>query len=148
MSIRIESVMEANLREVLELFAQYQEFYHVPADRTKNEQFLRRLLKSPDVGLQFLAYDGDDPIGFATLVFTESSLSASRVGTLNDLFVVPKARGRRAGRALMDHCIVHLRAKGLRTMAWLTHPDNHTTQRLYDSYPARREVWVEYTLPL
>ncbi|OGF54963.1 MAG: hypothetical protein A2Z21_02905, partial [Candidatus Fraserbacteria bacterium RBG_16_55_9] len=101
-----------------------------------------------DIGVQFLAYAGDDPIGFATLFFTESCLSASRVGTLNDLYVVPEERGRGVGRVLMDHCIAHLRTKGLATMAWLTHPDNQTAQRLYDSYPARREAWVEYTLPL
>ena len=148
MGIRVEPVTTANLHEILPLFAQYQEFYRVPADHVKNERFLRRLLGNPAIGAQFLAYDENEPIGFATLYYTEASLSASQVGTLNDLYVVPKARGKGVGRALMDHCIAHLHSKGLDKMLWLTHPDNRTAQHLYDSYPAIRDTWLEYTLPL
>lgn len=148
MPVEIKAVSQQMLPIALDLFGQYQTFYKSAPDPAKNERFLSALLQAPQDGIQFLAFEQQEALGFATLYYTYSSVTAERMGTLNDLYVIPQARGRGVGRALMDHCAAFLRAQGVSKMTWLTHVDNRTAQRLYNTYPAQRDAWYEYTLRL
>ena len=148
MPVEIKPVNERMLDIILDLFGQYQVFYKTMPDRKKNEKFLKALLQTSQEAAQFLAFEQDQAVGFATIYYTYSSVSAERTGTLNDLYVAPVARGKGVGRALMDHCAAFLRAQGIAKMVWMTHVSNRTAQRLYDTYPTQRDTWYEYTLAL
>ena len=52
---------------------------------------------------------------------------------MNDLYIVPEARGRGVGRQLIEHCRGLCRKRGAGKLVWETAPDNKTAQRLYDS---------------
>ena len=65
---------------------------------------------------------------------------------MNDLFVVPAARGQGVGRALILHCLAYAQSRGFGAIEWQTALDNATAQRLYDSLPSERSGWYSYTL--
>ncbi len=146
MKLLIEPVTTATLPASLELFAAYQRFYGADVDHKKNERFLRDLMKHPDWGAQFVALADGAPVGFATLYYTLSSVTAERIGLMNDLYVSTGWRGKGVGRAFIDHCAHAVRTKGFPRMIWLTEESNQEAQQLYDTYRAHKSRWIEYML--
>lgn len=75
-------------------------FYGVGPEDEDLLAMARALIADPErEGVQVLARDSDGrAIGFATLFWTWSTLGATRVGVMNDLFVAPAARGRESPR--------------------------------------------------
>ena len=145
--LNIGPVAESDLPELLPLMRGYCDFYQVqPSD----EQLLvmsRALIAEPSEGLQLVARDPDGtPQGFATIFWTWQTLYAARVGVLNDLFVVPQARGEGVGRALIMAGLQRCRDRGVAKLAWETAPDNVAAQRLYDGLGAEKSTWLTYEL--
>lgn len=66
---------------------------------------------------------------------------------LDDLFTAPDVRGRGVARALIERLTEIARARGAAKVRWMTAPDNHTAQRLYDDVAARTD-WLTYDLIL
>jgi len=66
---------------------------------------------------------------------------------LDDLFTDASARGRGVGRALIGRLADIARERGAAKVRWMTAPDNHTAQRLYDDV-AQRTDWLVYDLLL
>ena len=85
-------------------------------------------------------------IGFATVFWTWSTLSASRIGVMNDLFVAPEARGAGAADALILACRDRCRERGATALTWQTAKDNLRAQVVYERLGALREEWVDYSL--
>ncbi len=50
-----------------------------------------------------LAFEGDTPVGLVTYYWTYATFRAARRLYLEDLFVLPAARGRGYGKALLTH---------------------------------------------
>ena len=138
------------LDRLLPLVAAYQRFYGVEApDDARNRAFFARFVAPSDLGVLLAAHDEDGvPLGFATVYWTHSSVSAEDVAHMNDLFAVAEARGRGVGRALIEAAKDAARERGLRRLTWMTAPDNATAQRLYDRTGAARSSWLEYDLAL
>jgi GNAT superfamily N-acetyltransferase len=99
-------------------------------------------------GVQLVARDASGKaIGFATVLWTWSTLSASRIGVMNDLFVLESARGAGAADALIAACAERVRAHGGTSLEWTTAHDNHRAQKVYDRVGgARDERWLDYSL--
>lgn len=139
-----------DLEALLPLVAAYQRFYGVEApDDARNRAFFTRFVAPSDLGVLLAAHDEDGvPLGFATIYWTHSSVSAEDVAHMNDLFTVAEARGRGVGRALIEAAKDAARQRGLQRLTWMTAPDNATAQRLYDRTGAERSTWLEYELAL
>ena len=148
--MKIETVTPNHLDRVVPLIAEYQRFYRVKTDLERTREFFRELtLPGNGKGILFLATDPHGaPLGFATLYFVPSSLSARTVCVLNDLFTVPQARGEGVGRALVAHAAEFARGKGFNSLEWQTEMANKTAQHLYDRLPAAKSEWYYYSLPL
>jgi ribosomal protein S18 acetylase RimI-like enzyme len=146
--MQIVTVDEAELARLLPLLRGYCDFYEVDPSDDELLALSRTLLRNPTgEGVQLLAEDEDGhAIGFATVYWTWSTLSASRHAVMNDLFVHPDARGRGVARALIEECAVRARRRGAATLGWQTAKDNVRAQRLYDRVGARREEWLDYSL--
>ncbi|HEU4980789.1 MAG TPA: GNAT family N-acetyltransferase, partial [Solirubrobacterales bacterium] len=67
---------------------------------------------------------------------------------LEDLFVDPDARGNGIADALIESCAERCRELGMAAMEWLTAPDNHRAQKVYDRTGATPETFIEYDLEL
>lgn len=85
-------------------------------------------------------------MGFATLFWTWSTLSASRIGIMNDLYVEPDARGSGVAEALISACHSRCRDRRARWLSWQTAKDNLRAQAVYERMGATREEWVDYSL--
>jgi GNAT superfamily N-acetyltransferase len=146
--VSISVVGEGDLPELLPLVRGYADFYGVaPAD----EDLLglsRALIADPArEGMQFLARTHDGKaVGFATVFWLWSTLSARRVGLMNDLFVASEARGAGAADALIERCRAACRERGATRLTWQTAKDNARAQAVYDRIGGRREEWLDYWL--
>ena len=126
----------------------YCDFYEVAPSDEALLALARVLIEDPDQGLQLIARsDAGTAIGFATVFWTWSTLSAARLGVMNDLFVAEGARGGGAAYALIAACAERCRERGVTELAWQTAHTNLRAQAVYDRVGAQRdERWLDYSL--
>jgi GNAT superfamily N-acetyltransferase len=142
------TVTESDLPDLLPLMRAYCDFYNVSPGDSELLAMSRALIADPErEGVQLIARDGTRaPVGFATIFWSWSTLSASRIGVMNDLFVAPDARGGGVAKALIAACRERCRQRGASSLTWQTARDNARAQALYDEIGARRAEWVDYSL--
>jgi ribosomal protein S18 acetylase RimI-like enzyme len=122
------------------LFNAYRVFYRQRSDPEAARAFLRERLQRGE-SVVFIARDGGhrDALGFTQLYPMFSSVSASRIWVLNDLFVAPAARKRGVARALMDRAREFATETGALRLILETTEDNRAAQALYESLGYVRE---------
>jgi GNAT superfamily N-acetyltransferase len=147
---RIETVREADLDELLPLMRAYCDFYEVAPADADLLAMSRALIADPErEGVQLVARDGGGAaIGFATIFWSWSTLSAGRIGVMNDLFVAPQARGGGAADALIEACAQSSREHGAVQLEWATAPNNRRAQIVYERVGGLPARWITYSLPL
>jgi GNAT superfamily N-acetyltransferase len=144
----IARVTEEDLPELLPLMRGYCDFYEVAPLDDELLAMSRTLVADPErEGLQLIARDDSGTaIGFATVFWTWSTLSASRIGVMNDLFVSTEARGRGVAEELIAACLEQARERGASSLGWQTARDNNRAQAVYERVGARRAEWLDYSL--
>ena len=140
---------DADLPALLPLIRAYCEFYESAPPEEGLANVARSLIHAPDgEGMVFVA-DGDaGPFGFATVDWKWSTTRAARIAVMEDLFVAPEERGRGAADELIRACADRARALGAPVLTWMTAPDNHRAQAVYDRSGATAGTWLEYELEL
>jgi len=94
-----------------------------------------------------LAEDDGAPIGFALFFHTFSTFVGLPGLYLEDLFVVPEARGRGVGRALLAHLSRLAVERGCGRVEWAVLDWNAPAIRFYESLGARpNSEWTVYRL--
>jgi GNAT superfamily N-acetyltransferase len=154
MSFTIARTAEGDLPELLDLMRGYCAFYEESAGiaQPSDEALLalsRALLADPErEGVQLIAWSDEDgtPLGFASIFWTWSTLSAARVATMNDLYVAPAARGTGLADALIAACQDEARKHGAARLSWSTALDNLRAQKVYDRVGGQRSEWLDYDL--
>ena len=145
--IEISRVAEQDLAELLPLVRGYCDFYEVTPSDDELLALSRALIADPERdGVQLLARDGAEALGFATIYWSWATTIASRIGVMNDLFVAAAARGTGAAELLIHACVEECRSHGAAELTWQTAPDNERAQRVYDRVGAKRSQWVDYSL--
>lgn len=145
----ISIVRETDLDDLLPLMRGYCDFYEVAPEDAELLALSRALIADRDgEGLQLIARDGSGrALGFATVFWTWSTLSAARIGVMNDLFVEPGSRGGGLAEALIEACRRLVRERGGRSLEWQTANDNLRAQAVYDRVGGKREDrWLSYSL--
>jgi len=149
--VAISTAAEADLQELLPLMRGYCDFYSVDPSDAGLLAMSRALIADPEhEGFQLIARDdAGRAIGFATVFWTWSTSSASRIGVMNDLFVHPDARGDGAADELIAECATRARAHGATSLEWQTAQDNHRAQKVYDRVGGQRDDrWLSYRIDL
>jgi|AAFX01.1.fsa_nt_gi GNAT superfamily N-acetyltransferase len=145
--LRIDRVGVVDLPVLMPLLRAYCDFYEVDPRDDRLVALCRALIDDPTEGEQAIARSAaGEPLGFSTVFWTWQTLDAARVGVLNDLYVVPGARGLGVGRRLIEHCRNLCRKRAAAKLVWETAPDNETAQRLYDGIGADRSTWLSYEI--
>ena len=142
----IETVSKNNLDEVLPLIRAYQEFYKVSEiSDERNSKFFAQFGECNSAGCQFIYREAGDVVGFATVYFSFTSTITAKIAVLNDLYTVPKCRGKGIGRRLIEHCRNYAANNGAARLQWVTAPENEQAQKLYDSMNTSKSTWHFYT---
>lgn len=146
----VRPVAAEELTALLALIADYQRFYGVAEpDGARNAAFFARFVAPSEVGMLLGAFEDERssvPDGYACLYWTFSSVAASDVVLLNDLYVSPESRGSGVGEALVAAAVAVARDRGAAYVRWFTALDNRQAQRLYERVGAQRSAWFEYEL--
>lgn len=147
---KLHLVKESDLPELLPLMRGYCDFYEVdPADDALLAMSRKLIADRAGEGLQLLARSADDgrALGFATIFWSWSTLSASRIGVMNDLFVAEDGRGSGVADALILGCVGRCRERGgVTSLQWQTAKDNLRAQAVYERVGAERGEWLDYSL--
>lgn len=144
----ISRVGVPDLDDLAPLMRGYCDFYEVSPSDGSLRALALTLIEHPDTaGVQLIARDeGGEAVGFATIFWSYSTLSASAIGVMNDLYVAPDARGNGLGAELIRACEAECAARGVEILEWETAPSNARAQSVYDRSGAVRSEWVAYTL--
>ncbi len=127
-----------SIEQLAPLFNAYRVFYKQESDLEAATAFLRdRFLLRESV--IYLALEGDTALGFTQLYPSFSSVSLKRLWILNDLFVIPEARGQRVGEALIAAAVELALASGAVGVQLETAHTNLSGQKLYERLGFQRE---------
>ena len=144
MSITIIQAGLEHLDQVTPLFDAYRRFYRKPADEAGARAFLRERLHKRDSLLLFALDEVSVALGFTQLYPSFSSVRMQPLWILNDLFVVPEARGRGVGRGLMEAARKRAQAAGMVALALATEKNNTTAKALYESLGYELDTAFDY----
>ena len=143
----IKQVTKDDFPDLLRLMRGYCDFYEVTPTDAQLEVLMSALLEAPSEGSQLIARDVDGvAVGFATVYWTWQTLAAERVGVMNDLFVIPSARGKGWADALIDSCGGLCRERQIRTLVWQTALDNERAQGVYKRVGGESSRWLDWSL--
>jgi GNAT superfamily N-acetyltransferase len=146
--IEIRPARADEVEEMLPLIRAYCEFYEAEPNDEGLRVMFRTLIAEPSQGAVFIAKVDGRAVGFAALDWKWSSLKATRIGYLEDLFVDPDARGHGIADALIEICAERCRELGMPAMQWQTAPDNLRAQQVYNRTGADFDTYLEYDLEL
>lgn len=104
---------------------------------TCSEETLRESLFGPKRSAEvLLAFEGDEPVGFAVFFHNFSTFLGRHGLYLEDLFVKPEARGRGHGKALLKHLARVAVERGCGRFEWSVLDWNEPSIRFYRSQGA------------
>ena len=149
MKATVQKVTSDTVQIVQPLIRAYCDFYGVAPSDTALLRLSEHLVNEPSEGIQLIARSeggNGEALGFATVFWTWSTLSASRIGVMNDLFVAPAHRGVGVAELLIDSCCDACRDHGATHLTWQTALDNIRAQSVYDRVGGLREQWLDYSL--
>ncbi len=89
--------------------------------------------------------EGGAPLGFAVLFDLPEVVFARRCGQLDDLFVLPAARGRGIARALVAEAVALGRARGWSHLRWFVPEADAGAIALYERIASRAD-WRSYLI--
>jgi GNAT superfamily N-acetyltransferase len=147
----IRPATAADVAQLMPLMRGYCDFYGAKPADAGLERMVRALSASPEEeAFLLVATDGDSGlvIGFAACGWKWSSLRGARVVVLEDLFVAEAARGKGHADALIESTAAVGRRHGAAAVTWLTAPDNHRAQAVYNRAGGHCEPFLEYELDL
>jgi GNAT superfamily N-acetyltransferase len=127
------------------LWRGYCSFYdvHMPDEVTRRTW--TRIL-DPDSAIMCIVAEVDGQVyGFAHCIVHENTWETQPVCYLEDLYVLPSARGKGLGGALLDWLRNAMRAEGWSRLYWMTREGNMTARRLYDRF-AQADDFVRYVI--
>jgi len=115
------------------LWTGYLDFYETSVAPETYETTFARLLPGgdPDMACR-MALSNGRAVGLVHFLFHKHCWRPEGACYLQDLYAEPEARGKGAGRALMQAVFAVAEARGVPYVYWLTQEFNATARELYD----------------
>ena len=145
--VEIRPIEKDDFHMWLALWKGYQQFYEVEIPESVTVNAWARLLDPLEPIYAALAVVNREALGLVHSIFHRTTWSNGDHCYLQDLFVVPDARGRGLGRALIEHVYTEARNRGASRVYWTTHQSNYNAMKLYDTVGERSE-FVQYVKSL
>jgi GNAT superfamily N-acetyltransferase len=130
-----------------QLWRGYCKFYSAAVPEEVTSRTWKRIL-DPDSAVMCIVAEVDGQVyGFANCVVHENTWETQPVCYLEDLFVLPAARGHGIGKAMIEWLRNSMRAEGWARVYWMTKEDNAAARKLYDQF-ASADGFVRYVVAL
>lgn len=147
MSLIIRPVEPKDKNRLAELMYQYiVDFYKRPKPPIEKIHSLIEMLLEQSKGIQYIAEQEGELLGFATLYFSFSTTKADKITIMNDLFVAEKVRGTGVAQKLFKACETFTKENEYAYMSWVTASDNKRAQRFYEKMGGSLENWLNYSI--
>jgi ribosomal protein S18 acetylase RimI-like enzyme len=128
----------SRLEQLTPLVDAYRQFYKQPSDLKAVRSYLRERL-SNDECVVFMAFEGEEALGFTLLYHHWTTVALGHVWLLNDLFTKPEVRRKGVGEALLEKAAEFAKADGAKRIWLRTAVDNFTAQALYEKVGYKRD---------
>jgi GNAT superfamily N-acetyltransferase len=149
MRFSIRQATVHDLDTLVPLFDGYRQFYQQPSDPERGRRFLAERFAHHESVILLASDEQGAGLGFVQLYPLFSSVTATRMYLLNDLFVAADARRHGVAKSLMTAAVELARKLGAASMTLATALDNTSAQTLYESLGWRRAPgFCEYVLVL
>ncbi|WP_458094033.1 GNAT family N-acetyltransferase [Roseomonas sp. WA12] len=146
--IRILPLEQRHRADWDRLYAGYAEFYRVTQTPEMRDRVWSWLHDAAHESNGLIAEDAEGrAVGLAHYRAFARPLSATTGGYLDDLFVDPQMRGKRAADALINALAEIGRQRGWSVIRWITAEDNSRARAVYDRV-AKLTPWKTYDIPL
>ena len=130
-----------------ELWRDYLAFYNTSRDASIYDLTFSRILDPAiDMHGRIARIDGA-AVGIVHFLYHLSFWDAEPRVYLNDLFVLPKVRGKGVGEDLIQEVYEHGKARNTPRIYWLTAIDNAPARALYDRV-AKETPFIKYEGPV
>jgi GNAT superfamily N-acetyltransferase len=147
-SVAVRRAAIDDLEALLRLVSGYRAFYKQAVDPARERAFIEAHLRA-GTSLVLVAETEGAILGFAQIFPSYSTVHLAPSLILEDLFVVPEARGGGVAAILLEAALAHARDVGAYGMFLETAIDNHVAQRVYVRAGWRREgQLLKYNAPL
>jgi GNAT superfamily N-acetyltransferase len=137
-TVTVRQATVHDLAVLAPLFDGYRCFYERESDLAGAHAFLRDRFSNAE-SVIFLAFDGQEPVGFTQLYPSFSSASMARIFILNDLFIREDARRNGGAKALIRASAEFAKAVGAVRLTLSTAATNVSAQAVYESLGWRRD---------
>lgn len=128
-----------------QLWRGYCDFYKASVSDDVTRRTWKRIL-DPDSAVMCIVAEVDGQVyGFANCVVHEATWEIQPICYLEDLYVMPSARGHGIGRTLIEWLRNAMRAEGWARVYWVTQQDNADARRLYDQF-TKADGFVRYVV--
>ena len=137
MSVSIRAARQSDVAILHALIRALAEYEKLAAQVVGTVEDLQRELFCERPAIEaIIAWEEQLPLGFALYFHSYSTFLARRGLYLEDLFVVPEARGRGIGKALMRHCASVAVQRGCGRFEWAVLDWNQPAIEFYQSIGA------------
>ncbi|MEZ0306298.1 MAG: N-acetyltransferase family protein [Ramlibacter sp.] len=141
----IRAALPADEATWRKLWQAYCEFYDASPGPEVTNRTWKRIL-DPDSAVMCIVAEVEGQVyGFANCVVHENTWETQPVCYLEDLFVIPSARGHGIGRSLIEWLRNAMRAEGWARLYWVTREDNQQARKLYDRF-TEADGFVRYVI--
>ncbi len=130
----IRAALPADEAAWRKLWRGYCDFHEASVAEEVTNRTWKRIL-DPDSAVMCIVAEMDGQVyGFANCVVHENTWETQPVCYLEDLFVIPSARGHGIGKSLIEWLRNAMRAEGWARLYWMTRVDNAQARKLYDQF--------------
>lgn len=143
MSVVIRPIRAEDKAQWLELWKGYQTFYKVDLPESTTNATFERFFNDAEPVHALVAEQNGALLGLVHYIFHRNTWMEKDVCYLQDLFTAEAARGKGAGRALIEAVYERARAAGSPRVYWMTHESNETAQSLYNQV-AEKSGFIQY----
>jgi GNAT superfamily N-acetyltransferase len=146
--LNIRDAVVTDIPVILQLIRDLATYERAPDEVVATEESLRDVLFGSEPSAKvILAFDGDEPVGFAVYFFNFSTWLGRPGLYLEDLFVKPETRGRGYGRALLVHLAQIANHRGCGRMEWAVLDWNESAIQFYKKLGAApNHEWTVFRL--
>jgi GNAT superfamily N-acetyltransferase len=144
-AVVIRAALPSDEKAWRELWRGYCQFHGTWLAAEVTDRTWQRIL-DPDSAIMCLVAEVEGQVyGFANCVVHEGTWEVQPLCYLEDLYVLPSARGRGLGTALVDWLRNAMRAEGWARLYWMTRSDNAQARALYDRF-GQADGFVRYVV--